>query len=294
MWRGLVWAAFTVMLFNAWAVGWHSWTGVLAYEVPSKAAIAHGHLWTLVTYVLAGAGAATVEQWLIGLFGLFFLFTVARLTEAELPHWNFLWLCAACALGGAGAWLPLHWVDGSALVTGCSVLVLGLLSFWCFTMPDEAVPMKFFWLKEVRPPLFFWLALALETGAFLSFELPTVLGHPWVFHGKVLRGNFDNSAHLGAMLAGWACARVLRRRSLEETFTFPTEFPAPKVAAVSVGAKRPVASAATAAQPSFASQRELRAEVDRILDKISHDGMDSLSVQERTTLNQARQFLKDK
>ena len=85
VWRWLVWAAFTVLLFNAWAVGWHSWTGVLAYEVPSRAAIAHGHLWTLFTYVLAGAGAATVGQWLMGVVGILFLVTVARLTEAELP-----------------------------------------------------------------------------------------------------------------------------------------------------------------------------------------------------------------
>jgi membrane associated rhomboid family serine protease len=286
-WRWLVWAAFTVLLFNAWAVGWHQWFGVLAYEVPSRAAIAHGHLWTLFTYVLAGEGASTLGQWALGVVGLVFLFTVARLTEAERPHWKFLWLCAACALGGSAAWLPLHWSDGSSLVSGCTVLVLGLLSFWCFTVPDEAVSLRLFGVFKLRPPVFFWLALGLETGAFLSFELPQALGHPGVF-----RGDFDQSAHLGGMLAGWAFAYGLRHHSSEEAFAFPKEIAAPRAAAVSVGARRSVAAAATAVQPSFASQREWRAEVDRILDKINDGGMNSLSVQERQTLDQAKQILK--
>ena len=288
VWRWLVWVAFTVLLFNAWAVGWHGWTGVLAYEVPSRAAIAQGHLWTLFTYVLAGVDATTFAQWILGLVvGIFFLFTVARLTEAELPHWNFLWLCAACALGGSAAWLPLHWADGTGLVSGCPALVLGLLSFWCFTVPDEVMPVRLFWRADARPPVFFWLALALETGAFLSFELPQVLGHPGIFHG-----NFGYSADLGGMLAGWAFACGLRRRSREEAFTFPTEVPAPRVAAVSVGARRSATPPGQVPQPSFASRRELRAEVDRILDKINHDGIGSLSVQERQTLDQAKQLLK--
>jgi membrane associated rhomboid family serine protease len=287
LWRWLVWAAFTVLLFNAWAIGWHQWTGVLAYEVPSRAAIAHGHLWTLFTYVLAGAGTTTLYQWMLGVVGVVFLFAVARLTEAELPHWNFLGLCAVCALGGSAVWLPLHWADGARLVSGCTVLVLGLLSFWCFTVSDDAVPLRLFGLAPVRPPVFFWLALALETGAFLSFELPQVLGHPGVF-----RGYFDDSAHLGAMLAGWAFARYVRRHSPEASFTFPAEVAPSRAAAVSVGARRSSAAAAAPAQTTFASDRELRMEVDRILDKINDGGMGALSPQERQTLDQAKRFLR--
>ena len=299
-WQWLVWSAFAVFLFNVWAVGWHQWTGMLAYEVPSRAAIAQGHLWTLFTYVFAGAGTTALNPWGLGLFGqwglglvgVVFLFVMARLAEAELPHRNFLWLCSACALGGSAAWLPLHWADGASLVSGCTVLVMGLLSFWCFTVPDEAVPLRLFGVANVRPPVFFWLALALETGAFLSFELPQMLGLPWVFQGRVFRGNFDDSAHLGAMLAGWAFARFLRRNSMEESFTFPTEIAPPRTAAVSVGARRLSASATPAAQTTFTSSRELRAEVDRILDKINDGGMESLSMQERQTLDQAKSLLK--
>jgi len=287
VWRWLVWAACALFLFNVWAVVWHQWTWVLAYEVPSRAAIAHGHLWTLFTYVLAGACATNAGQAALGLVGIFFFFVVARLTEAELPHWKFWGLCAVCALGGSAAWLPLHWVDGASLVSGCTVLVLGLLSFWCFTMPDEVVPLRLFGMAEVRPPVFFWLALALETGAFLSFELPQVLGHPGIF-----RGNFDHSAHLGGMLAGWAFAYYVRRHSPEEPFAFPAEVPAPRVAAVTVGARRLSASMTTAAPATFASDRELRAEIDRILDKINDGGLESLSAQERQTLNQAKKLSK--
>jgi len=292
IWRWLVWAAFTVLLFNAWMVGWYHWTGMMAFEVPSRSAIAQGHLWTLFTYVVAGAGAASVGQWIFGMVSLVFLFAVARLTEAELPHWNFLWLCAVCALGGSAVWLPFHWSDGASLVHGTTVLVLGLLSFWCFTVPDEAVPMRLFGSAEVRPPFFFWLALALEAGAFLSFELPQALGFPLVYHGRTIQGGFDDSAHLGAMLAGAVYAHYVRRRSVENPFALSAEVAPARAAAVTVGARRTAPLASTADQPSFANTRELRVEVDRILDKINHDGMDSLSVQERQTLDQAKQLLK--
>jgi hypothetical protein len=45
-------------------------------------------------------------------------------------------------------------------------------------------------------------------------------------------------------------------------------------------------------ETTFASEREMRVEVDRILDKINDGGMGSLSIQEHQTLEQAKRFLK--
>ena len=75
-------------------------------------------------------------------------------------------------------------------------------------------------------------------------------------------------------------------------FTFPTDVAAPKVVFLSVGARRPSSVPASKTQPTFANPQELRIEVDRILDKLNNDGIDSLSDAERLTLDYAKQLRK--
>ncbi len=289
-WRVLVWAALTLFLYNSWAVAWHGWTSVLAYEVPSHTALAAGHWWTLLAYALTGAGTSLPTQWVAGPLSIFFLLIVAQLTEAEMSRRDFVWLCVACALGGAACWLPLHWAGDERLLSGCMVLVPGLLSFWCFAMPDEALPLRLFFTFDVRPQAFFWLVLALETGAFLSFELPQALGHAGAFHS-----NFDNSAHLGAMIAGWAFACVWRRSLEISELPAPAEKVSPPANVLPVGARRAAAVEAAHAAPTRpvpVSRRELREEVDRILDKINRQGFGALNIQEKQTLDRARNLMK--
>jgi len=288
-WRVLVWAVLTLFVFNSWAVAWHGWAGVLAYEVPSRAALAQGYWWTLLTYALTGAGTGLASQWVSGPLSIFFLLVVAQLAEAEMSRRDFIWLCMICAGGGAAGWLPLHWAAGGPLLSGCMVLVPGLLAFWCFALPDEPLPVRMLFAREIRPQAVFWLVLALETGAFLSFELPQALGHGGAFRSA----NFDNSAHVGAMLAGWAFAWVWRRNLEISELPPAAENVARPTTVLPVGARRAAkAEAATAAQSGSASRKEIREEVDRILDKISRQGMGALNAQEKQTLDKARNLMK--
>jgi membrane associated rhomboid family serine protease len=287
----LVWAVLTLFVFNSWAVAWHGWTGLLAYEVPSRAALSHGYWWTLLTYALTGAGTSLASQWVSAPLSIFFLLVVAQLAEAEMARRDFVWLCVMCALGGAAGWLPLHWAAGGPLLSGCMVLVPGLLAFWCFAMPDEPLPVRMFFTWEVRPQAVFWLVLALETGAFLSFELPQALGHAGVFRSA----NFDNSAHLGAMLAGWAFAWVWRRNLEISELPPPAENVSRPTTVLPVGARRVASAEAVAASTTRAvpaSRKEMREEVDRILDKINRQGFGALNAQEKQTLDKARKMMK--
>jgi membrane associated rhomboid family serine protease len=293
-WVWLVWAAGAVFFFNAWVAQGLGWTDVLHYEVPGRVALAQGHLWTLLTYVLLGGGSNAAANWLLGPLSIVLLFVAARLVENELPARQFLLLGAGCALAGAALWLPLHWAhDDDQLLSGSVVLVLGLLSFWCFTAPDEPMPVHFFFIGEARPQIFFWLALALETGSFLCFELPQALGWQHTF-----QFNFDNSAHLGGMLAGWLGARWWNAVTYERLAdAIAEERPARREppAAVSVGAARAAeeeAGAKPGGKPTATFRRELREEVDRILDKINRDGFGALSPKERQTLDRAKEFLR--
>jgi membrane associated rhomboid family serine protease len=294
-WRILVWAVLTLFVINSWAIWQGLKTTVLAFEVPSHAALANGHIWTLLTYALTGAGTGQMTQWISGPLSIFFLWVLAQLAEAEMSRRDFIWLCVACALGGVACWLPFHWVTGDALLSGCMVLVPGLLAFWCFAMPDEPLPLKLFFTFEVRPQAFFWLVLALETGSFLSFELPQALGHPGAFTSP-----FDNSAHLGAMIAGWVFACVWRRNldiselppAAEKSTAPASALPAGVNRAIKRTAVAQQATVAGPARPMLASQRELRDEVDRILDKINRQGFGALDAQEKQTLDRAKNLLK--
>lgn len=276
--------ALLLFSFNFWAISMRNWPAVLDFEVPSRAALADGHWWTLFSYALTSTGLGTVGQWLSGPLSILFFFMAARLTESELPRRDFLLLCAVCAVGAAACWLPLHWSSGESLRAGCTVLVLGLGSFLCFALPDESLPLNLIVTVPVRPQGFFWFILALETGAFLSFELPQVLGHAGVF-----QADFDHSAHIGAMLSGWACARYWRRLHAEDDWAFFVETALERRPAVPVAAVGAVD--AETAQASPESRRELREAVDRILDKINHDGLASLSPQERQILTRAKDLL---
>jgi len=290
VWRWIMVMVGALFVFNTWAVVWHQWSSPLLLEAPSRAALAAGHWWTLFTYAFTAAGLSTPTQWVVGPLSIFFLFIVAQLVEAEMTRQDFLKLCAFCTLSGSQLWMLLHLGGNDTLLSGCTVLVLGLLSFWCFAETDEPLAIKLFMVFEIRPPTFFWLVLAMETGAFLSFELPQILGHPGAFSG-----NFDDSAHIGAMIAGAAYASYWRRAQFEDVGLPALPEATPRRApAVPVGVRRTMEAdkTASAAQPTFATRRELREEVDRILDKINHDGLDSLSVQERQTLDQAKNLLK--
>jgi len=288
--RVLTWAAMTMFIFNSWAVAWHGWTYLLAYESPSRDALVHGHWWTLLTYGLTAAGVNSPMQWVSGPLSIFFLLYFSQKAEAEMARRDFVWLCVICTLGGAAAWLPLHWAAGDTLASGCMALVPGLFAFWCLAMPDEPLPSRLFFTYEVRPLALFWLVLALETGAFLSFELPQVLGH-----GGVFNSNFENSAQLGAMLAGCAFAAIWRR-NLEINEVPPALEKISRPASVlPVGARRAATAAVAGGQTvkiSPASRREWREEVDRILDKINRQGFDALDAEERRTLDRARTLLK--
>ena len=93
------------------------------------------------------------------------------------------------------------------------------------------------------------------------------------------------SAHLGGLAAGYLYHRV---------FNAPRSGTASGAASSSSWLSRKSSAAVTTApdSPSPASRREaLRAEVDRILDKINVSGLASLTLAERRLLDEAKALL---
>jgi hypothetical protein len=97
---------------------------------------------------------------------------------------------------------------------------------------------------------------------------------------------FANSAHLGGMLAGWVYFRYLhearwRFRAGKPDLELPRWMKrAPKAAGPSAGHTG-----------SVGTREGLRAEVDRILDKINSQGFGSLTPAEKRVLDEAKDLL---
>jgi hypothetical protein len=96
--------------------------------------------------------------------------------------------------------------------------------------------------------------------------------------------DFSPSAHLGGMLVGWLYFRFLHANNGWD-----------RAAGLSLPAwlrrKQPTAQAAAIHSQLDGSSRNLRAEVDRILDKINSHGFGSLTEAEKRVLDDAKDML---
>ena len=262
------------------------------YLLTGREALAHWRVWTLLTYSLV----EMTPFW--GALNILFLWIIGRMVEGELPRTAvFDAVRGVRADGGGGvAAAALGDAGGRADGRGASVLVMGLMAYWCFTAPDEPLEMRLFFMIPitVRPQVFFWFFLALDFAGFGTFELPRVLGWrsvrgAWIIRriwGQCSRGGFARGGSSGCWRGrrlgrcrwpkrrrGGGCKRRCRWGRGRERG----------------GARR--RAAARAGKPAIGNRREMREEVDRILDKINVEGFGALSAEERQTLDEAKAWL---
>ncbi|HEX8453644.1 MAG TPA: rhomboid family intramembrane serine protease [Longimicrobium sp.] len=223
--------------------------------------------WTVVTYAFTHA---EVLHYLFNMVGLFFL---GPPLEDRWGGRAFLRFYLVAALGGA---IFSLFVSGSVL--GASAAVNGLLLAWALIWPDAQI-----YLFGVIPVKVKYLAIGLAVISLLNSA------------GSGPGDGVAHLAHLGGFVAAfiylkspWAPsewgevpARPSKRKKKENAL------------AAWVGKKRsgpqPVASTPVTPHPSapaHRAERELLDDVDRILDKISAQGLGSLTDDERKRLDE--------
>ncbi len=176
--------------------------------------------------------------------------------------------CAA----GALVWAAVNWQTGGELIGGMAG-VYGLFVLFACLNPN----------LELRLLLFFFLPISLKPRA-LAWALAAIDLSGAAYYGftsTVAPFAYAPSAHLGGMLAGLAAYQLFySERSL---------LVAGRSAIASALKTSPVAGPATnSADFAPASPRDLRIEVDRILDKINSSGLASLTAVEKRLLDEAR------
>ena len=215
-----------------------------------------GKIWQLVTYALLHDQGSFLHI----LFNCLVLWWFGQMVEPRLSTRRFVYFCIAAATAGGLAYVAWGLVRGvAAPVIGASGVTMSLLVLAACWYPRAQI--LFFFV--LRMPL--WVAAAI----FVALDLLGALGS--------MSGGVAYAAHLGGAAWGWIFFRY--GRSIEGVFN--------KI-------DRMADKAAMKKQrKDHSRETELRAEVDRILDKVNREGMTALTEAERKFLKSASKKLNE-
>ncbi|HVW20841.1 MAG TPA: rhomboid family intramembrane serine protease [Opitutaceae bacterium] len=245
----------------------------MAVTIP---ALRHGHVWVLLT---AGFLHSTVN--ILHIVGILFaLYFLGRELMPMLGTRRFFGLYAAALILGGLSWAAVNWRHDAGELYGSMPAIDALIVVWACFFPNREIPFLLFFFIPVRlKPKYLAAGLFLfDLFGFLFYE---IMGAVSPF------GFFAHSAHLGGMAAGWLYYRFVHdadwnffsQRADVELPQWLKHRPAQK------------AVAAPAYRVNVSTREDIRAEVDRILDKINSDGFGALTPEEKRRLDEARDLL---
>ena len=258
-------------LGSAWLGGGPALLAQLQLTIP---AITSGHLWTLVTHGFLHSTGNLLHV-AGNLFAIYFL---GRELLPLLGARRFLGLYGAAIILGGLVWTAVHLRLGGVLYGATAGVDALLILFACF-FPNREISFLLFFAFPVtmRPKHLVIAVAAFDILGMVMYEVP---GAPLPFNLAVA-----NSAHLGGMAAGWLYFRFVH----EAKWSFGRIGP-------SGGAPRPMKRAKVETDANTpdgppATPENIRAEVDRILDKINSQGFGALTSAEKQSLDAAKDLL---
>lgn len=233
-----------------------------------------GKVWTLFTYSFLHS-IGNVLHVVSNLLGVYFL---GRVLEPMLGSRRFLWLYVGAVVTGGLLWFATHWHGGSTAIGASAGVAALFVVFACFN-PNQPMTFLLFFILPVtlKPKHVAFALLAIELIGFAFYE---VMGAVSPFGWAIA-----HSAHLGGMLAGWVYFRYLH----EAKWSFPSS--RADIELPRWFARKPKSQPPPAFQVDLTRREDLRAEVDRILDKINSHGFGALTPAEKRLLDEARELL---
>lgn len=256
------------------------WLGYSAGDLASRS------LWTVGTYMFVHGGLMhlLLNMWTLWLFGP----RVERAWGPSTFTWYYLW----CGLGG-WAFHYLFQANAGTLV-GASAAILGVAVAYASRWPDDevlffgVVPMKVRWLVVFMALINITMAVV-DAGSL---------------------GGTAYAAHIGGMVAGWIYLRAPRagsldrfRRGIAPAPDYGDETPraVPKstnrprerdrdiddiVAQSKAAVARVRPTVPSRPVPAGVSSATPQIDFDAVLDKIAAEGIDSLTIEERSLLDE--------
>ena len=221
--------------------------------------------WTLVTYMFAHGGF-----WHIFL-NMLVLFFFGPPLEQRWGSTEFLKYYLICGLGGAA--LSFVFAPTSHII-GASAAVYGVMLAFAMFWPDS--------------PIYIWGILPVKAKYLVMFMAAVSI---MSMFGDARGDNIAHAAHLGGFAAGFIYLRLgspgggiggLRRMMSKRKLKVVSRDDSSRTS----GGARPAPSAPTRRRGGSAEEEKLLDELDRVLEKISTQGMSSLTAQERKLLDE--------
>jgi membrane associated rhomboid family serine protease len=230
----------------------------------SRRGLREGRIWQVVTYMFLHGGPLhiIVNMLCLAVFG--------GEIEDALGTRRFLWLYFGCGILGGLGWLVLSG-SGLSYCIGASGAVFGVLGTFAALFPERRITLLVFFVLPVT--------MTARTMA-IGLGLVAVLSTIWD------RGNIAHAAHLGGGVAGYLYGRRVARAVLGvglPPLPPPHEWVRNWLSDRRAKARRRRFRAMSPPE----NGPPAREEVDRILEKITERGLDSLTREERKTLDRA-------
>lgn len=229
----------------------------------------HFKFWSLISYSFLHAGILHLGV------NMLVLYLAGSQLEERIGGRKTLIIYLASVLGGALFFMAASVLTQKGFLVGASAGVIGVLSAFLLLMENRVMRFLFFFVipLNLRPRPILIFMLCIELFGFLFFEIAPHSGGSGVGY----------SAHLGGMAAGVLCVLIMEGRL--------ANFSLPKFVRRKVKRKLEPADS-HAFKVDILDENALRAEVNRILDKINQSGFSSLSDGEKRTLQIAKEKLK--
>jgi membrane associated rhomboid family serine protease len=268
---------FACFVLQSVANGFWGMDRVDSWFALSTDGLKHWRVYQLFTFQFMHGG------WMHLLGNMIGLYFFGRAMEETLGRWGLLKLYLLSGTIGGLLQITLTFVFPGYFfggVVGASAGVFGLIAAFATRAPDQPITLLVFFVL----PITFKAKVFLLAEAFIS--LVGLLG-PLV-HFYDLTGNIAHAAHLGGMLTGIFYIRWLGRtpRPFEFWRPFARRTP-PKRELVNAAPRRAWRGARTPVE-DLPPAEFISREVDPILEKISAQGIHSLTERERQVLESAR------
>jgi membrane associated rhomboid family serine protease len=242
------------------------------YLALSRAGLAHGYIWQLLTYQFMHASVLHI------VFNCWALYVFGRFLETVLGPIKFLLILLSSGVVGGlvqvlTAVLWPQYFDSP--VVGASAGVFGLVAAFATLYPE----------RELTMLVFFVIPVTLRARTLLIFS--AVLAVSGIVFPDLLGAHVANAAHLGGMLMGvlfvlgFIKGRWFQRQVVENPWQ-PGSGDAPAAKSSSIWRPKPARTDA-----DLSADELLKTQVDPILDKISAHGLHSLTAREREILEKA-------
>ena len=240
--------------------------------------ILHGRVWTLLTYSLLHDR----ENLLHLIANVLSILFIGRLLLPVIGARRFLWSYFGAVLAGGVLWLAVNFFRAPPPLIGASAGAYGLLALFCCRFAYERMTILLFFVIPITivPRYFLMVIGGIEALFFLFAELFPV-GAP---------SGFAHSAHIAGMVAGIIAYRAIRNAP-EPGEDDEDERPRRTIELPSWMKKKSPGSTSSSFKVNLTAREDLKAEVDRILDKINTSGFGSLTAEEKRTLDEARNLM---